>query len=122
MKYFVVLFPLFIILVVGDRHLNANGPFGKRHAVGDEPSPHACDRGSGVSISSKTLTITNINVSSTTYSSNEQIIITWTSLSNPCADDFVGIYFVEIDLSAGKRKKEEYCECVERCFISSISL
>ncbi|CAF3761640.1 unnamed protein product [Adineta steineri] len=98
MKYFIVFFSLVILFVAGDRHLNANGPFGKRHTVGDEPSPYACNRRAGIS-SSTILTITNINVSATNYSSNDQINITWTSVSNPCVDDFVGIYFVEIDLS-----------------------
>jgi hypothetical protein len=103
MKCFIVFVSLFIIFVGGDRHLNANGPFGKYHAIGDEPSPHACNRGTGISSSSsKMVTVTNINVSTTTYSSNEQIIITWTPISTPCVDDFVGVYFVDIDLSKGK--------------------
>ncbi|UJR34922.1 hypothetical protein I4U23_027700 [Adineta vaga] len=97
MKYFIVLFSLVIILVVGDRHLNANGPFGKRHAIGDEPSPYACNRGTG--ISSKSIAVTNINVSTTSYISNEVINISWTPLTSSCIDDFIGIYFNEIDLS-----------------------
>jgi hypothetical protein len=40
MKCFIVFVSLFIIFVGGDRHLNANGPFGKYHAMGDEPSPN----------------------------------------------------------------------------------
>ncbi len=80
----------------GDEHLNANGPFGKRHSIGDEPSPHACNRGSGI-FYSKTVTIENINVSATVYSSNEQILIDWIPISKPCLDDFIGIYSVDID-------------------------
>jgi hypothetical protein len=53
MKYLIVLFLLVIIYVEGDRHLNANGPFGKRHDIGDEPSPHACSRRIDISSSSR---------------------------------------------------------------------
>jgi len=101
MKCLVVFLSLISIFIRGDQHLNANGPFGKRHAIGDEPSPHACNRGSDIS-SSQTLTVENINVSATVYSSNEQIVINWIPISNPCVDDFVGIYFVDIDPLNGK--------------------
>ncbi|CAF1042516.1 unnamed protein product [Rotaria sordida] len=83
--------------VVGDRHLNANGPFGKHHSIGDEPSPYTCNRRTGIHSSSTSLNIMNINVSATVYSSNDQITITWTPTLVPCVDDFVGIYFVDID-------------------------
>ena len=88
-------------IVQGDRHLNQNGPFRKRHTLGDEPSPYACDRGSGSSLSTNA-SIANINVSSTNYSSSEQINISWTPIPSPCSDDFVGIYFSDIDPSRGK--------------------
>jgi hypothetical protein len=93
---------LLIIYVEGDQHLNANGPFGKRHTIGDEPSPHACSPRTDISSSSRTLTFMNINISAMVYSSNELITITWTPISDLCVDDFVGIYFVEIPLSNGK--------------------
>jgi hypothetical protein len=76
MKSLIVFVSLVTIFVEGDRHLNANGPFGKRHSIGDEPSPHACNRRDGISSSSRVLTVDNINVSSTVYSSNELITIT----------------------------------------------
>ena len=60
-----------IIFVKGDQHLNANGPFGKRHTIGDEPSPHACNHPDGISSSSTILVGMNINVSATVYSSSE---------------------------------------------------
>jgi hypothetical protein len=96
MRCLIVVFSLFIIYVEGDRHLNANGPFGKRHVIGDEPSPHACNP--LIAISS----IMNINMSSNVYSSNELINISWTPISDVCVDDFIGIYFVDIPLENGK--------------------
>ena len=103
MKYLIIFFSLVIFFVGGDEHLNANGPFGKRHTIGDEPSPHACNRRDGISSSSSTiLTAMNINVSATVYSSSELITISWTPISALCVDDFVGIYFVDIDISKGK--------------------
>ena len=101
MKYLVFLLAFVFILVEADRHLNANGPFRKRHALGDEPSPHACNRGTGIR-SSKPLSVANINVSARTYSSSEEITISWTPVSSPCVDDFLGIYFVDIDPLRGK--------------------
>jgi hypothetical protein len=102
MRCLIVVFSLFIIFYVdGDRHLNANGPFGKRHIIGDEPSPHACNP-LVIPSSSRALTVMNINISSNVYSSNELINISWTPISDVCVDDFVGIYFVDIPLEKGK--------------------
>ena len=102
MNFIAFAFQLFFlgILVEGDRHFNQNGPFRKRHRLGDEPSPYACDRGSGISFL-KMLSIANIKVSSTSYLSNDQINLTWTPISTPCSDDFIGIYFSEIDPARG---------------------
>jgi hypothetical protein len=76
---------LLIIFEERDQHLNANGPFGKRHTIGDEPSPHACNRQDGISSSSSTiLTVMNTNVSVTVYSSSELITISWTPISAMC--------------------------------------
>lgn len=93
---------LFVILTAADKHLNANGPFGKRHTINDEPSPYACDRSQGLLSSFTTLTISRLNVSATVYSSNEEIIVTWTPLSSACEDDFIGVYFVEIPIEKGR--------------------
>jgi hypothetical protein len=101
MKCLTVLFLLVIIYVEGDEHLNVNGPFGKHHVIGDEPSPHACSLRTTTSFS-RTLSVMNINVSVAVYSSNELITITWMPISVLCVDDFVGIYFVDIPLSNGK--------------------
>ena len=102
MRWVVVFLSLFVILVAEDQHLNANGPFGKRHTINDEPSSYACDRSQGLLSSSTTLTISNLNVSATVYSSNEEIRVTWTPLSSACEDDFIGVYFVEIPIEKGK--------------------
>lgn len=100
MKSMVVVLYLFLVwnIVEGDRHFNQNGPFRKRHRLGDEPSPYACNRPSGCSLSTNA-SVGNINVSSTSYLSSEQIHISWTSISAPCVDDFVGIYFSDVDPS-----------------------
>jgi hypothetical protein len=101
MRYLVVVLLFsFIIFVEADQHLHANGPFGKRHLPNDEPSPHTCNRTSGVS--STTVDLITLNVTATGYSSNEQINVTWTSTSTSCTDDFIGIYFTEISHAKGK--------------------
>lgn len=90
---------LLVASIIGDQHLNANGPFGKQHSMAKIPSPTGCNRTIGASwpaVASFTL-----NVTATVYSSNEQINVTWTALSNPCVDDFIGIYFIDIPLSTG---------------------
>ncbi|CAF3057219.1 unnamed protein product [Rotaria socialis] len=99
MKWLIVFLSSFIIIVIADRHLNANGPFGKRHMIHDEPSPHACNPLDVDGILSPS-TISSLNVSTTIYSSNEQINVTWTPVEHSCKDDFIGIYFVEIPLTA----------------------
>jgi len=87
---------LFIYLVAAsDLHLNNNGPFGKRHSIKDEPSPYACNRGPGISTSINS----DLNVSSTVYTSLDEINVTWSAMSNTCLDDFIGIYFTEIPLA-----------------------
>jgi hypothetical protein len=102
MGWVVVFLFSFVIFAAADQHLNANGPFGKRHTINDEPSPHACNRGGGLLSSLTTVTVSTLNISATVYSSNEQIDVTWTPISAPCNDDFIGIYFVEIPLVRGK--------------------
>ena len=99
MKWVVVLLSSLVILVAGDQHLSENGPFGKRHTINTEPYPYACNRPNGFSMD---VTIADLNVSVTTYSSNEQITVTWTPLSAPCIDDFIGVYFADIPLENGK--------------------
>ncbi len=101
MRWVVVFLSSFAILVAGDRHLNANGPFGKRHTINSEPSPYACNRPSGLLSSSTTVTISNLNISATVYSSNEEIKVTWTPLSTSCKDDFIGVYFADIPIEKG---------------------
>ncbi|CAF4062019.1 unnamed protein product, partial [Rotaria magnacalcarata] len=98
-----------------DQHLNDNGPFGKHHSVHDEPSPHSCNRGSGLilsSIFSTLMTVMTLNVSTTVYVSNEQVNVTWTPMTAPCVDDFIGIYFGEIPL-------DKACDYFDYEFIKS---
>ncbi len=106
MRWSVIWVSLLLVLVTADKHLNTNGPFGKRHSFHDEPSPYACKRDAGLSLASillpTTLRVATLNVSATVYSSNEQIDVTWTPVSSPCKDDFVGIYFSEIPSMHGK--------------------
>jgi len=102
MRLVVVYLSSFVILVAGDQHLHANGPFGKRHTTINEPSPYACNRPDGIVPSLTTVAVSNLNLSATVYSSNEQIKITWTPLSSSCQDDFIGVYFAETPLAQGK--------------------
>ena len=99
MKGIVVLFVCLFALVASDQHLNANGPFGKRHTVQDEPTPHACNRGSGVSFRRD---VQQLQVSKTNYSSLDEIVVSWTPVTGACKDDFIGVFFAEIPLAAGQ--------------------
>ena len=86
-----------------DRHLNNNGAFGKKHHYKNEPSPYACDRGSGLNhfLSSRRFTaIQQLNVSKTFYTSNDPIQVSWTSLSPSCKDDFIGIFYADVSIQA----------------------
>jgi hypothetical protein len=102
MRWIVILLSSFVIFGATDKHLNAHGPFGKRHSIKTEPSPYACNRTNGLLFPSTTEIISSLNVSATVYSSNEQIIVTWIPISISCKDDFIGVYFVDIPLAAGK--------------------
>ena len=107
MNCVVVRLSFLLVLVAGDRHLNSNGPFGKRHTIGNEPSPFACNRGAGLTFPSTTErrfhknVVQDLHVSQTTYMSNEQIQVTWTPISLSCKDDFIGIYSSNISLLSG---------------------
>ncbi len=100
MKCLVVFLSLISIFIRGDQHLNANEPLENvSQLVMNQAHMHVIvDQ----TFLLQTLTIENINVSATVYSSNEQIVINWIPISNPCVDDFVGIYFVDIDPLNGK--------------------
>lgn len=94
----------FVSVVRTDQHLNANGPFGKRHSMNDEPSPYSCHRGAGISSSSdrtRTMVNADLNVSATAYASLDQIDVTYVSTWTSCQDDFIGIYFVDIPIDTG---------------------
>ena len=85
--------------------MNANGPFRKRHKIGNEPNPYACNRGSGVSsplLSRRTKDVQDIKVSKTLYASSEQIDLTWTSVFASCKDDFIGIFYAEVPSERGE--------------------
>ena len=97
---------LIVHLSRGD-HENQSGPFGKHHSIKNVPSPFGCNRTLGSASPpspscSPTTHITRLDVSSSLYVSNEEIIVTWNSTLSTCEDDFVGIYFVEVPLVSGE--------------------
>jgi hypothetical protein len=103
--YYVVFISSFIVLMQAEKHLNANGPFRKRHTVGNEPSPYACNRGAGISspfFPRRTKAVQDIQVSKTLYISSESIQLTWTPISASCKDDFIGIFYAEVPIENGK--------------------
>jgi hypothetical protein len=102
-RWFSLLLMCAIDLAATDTHLNANGPFGKAHAINDVPSPFACDRRYGSASTSRRRPVQSMNVSRSRYASNDVIEVSWTRVPNSCKDDFVGIYFTTIDDAAGKR-------------------
>lgn len=100
----IFLLTFFVIINAEDHHLNSNGPFGKPHSMNDEPSPHACNRGAGISSFTNSIpTVINVdlNVSTTVYASLDQINVTWPSTFVACSDDFIGVYFIEIPIPTG---------------------
>ncbi len=103
--YYVVFISSFIVLIQAEKHLNANGPFRKRHTIGNEPSPYACNRGAGISspfFPRRTKAVQDIQVSKTLYISSESIQLTWTPISASCKDDFIGIFYAEVPIENGK--------------------
>ena len=78
------------------------GPFRKYRSLEDRPSPYGCNRTKGVSLRSTRRAVNDLYVSSTSYVSNEEISVTWNGTLISCADDFIGIYFIEIPLFTGK--------------------
>ena len=103
--FFIVFLSSCMVFVQAEKHLNTNGPFGKRHTVDNEPSPYACNRGGGISASlfrRRSKAVQDIQVSKTVYMSSDQIQLTWTPVSPSCKDDFIGIYYGEVPLNAGK--------------------
>ena len=102
MRYFVVfLLFTFITSLASEQHLNDVGPFGKHHLANELESPYNCSYTADVSSLIADQII--LNVTSTVYSSNEQINVTWTSTLTPCTDDFIGFYSVEIPLSTSTK-------------------
>ncbi len=102
--YYVVFISSLLCLIQAEKHLNANGPFRKRHTVHNEPSPYACNRGSGISspfFARRAKPVQLIQVSKTHYVSSEQITLTWTPIFASCKDDFIGIFYVEVPVEKG---------------------
>ncbi len=113
---------LFILLVVGIRceeHLHANGPLGKVHSTAEIPNPRYCTKSANIFsrfMRPVFVKLNELKVSSTNYSNAETIYVTWTPSSTPCADDFIGVYFVEIPLATGKKMTLfEYIFFSNRC-------
>jgi len=100
MRWIIILLSSFIVFVAAGKHLNANGPFGKTHTINSHPE-NACRHPPDIP-SSTSVTAATLNISAMVYSTNEQITVTWASVSTLCKDDFIAIYFVEIPLTAGK--------------------
>lgn len=102
-----VFLSLLWLTIRADRHLNLNGAFGKAHRFNEEPSPYACNRGSGLLsrlFPHRYKDIQSLNVSQTLYRSNDLLDITWPTISTSCKDDFIGIYSVDVPLIAGKQR------------------
>ncbi len=100
MRWVIILLSIFIAFVAAGKHLNVNGPFGKPHTI-DDHTEDICRHPPGIP-SSTSMTVATLNISAMVYSTNEQITVTWPSVSTLCHNDFIAIYFVEIPLTAGK--------------------
>ncbi|CAF3752081.1 unnamed protein product [Rotaria socialis] len=100
MKQVIILWVFLVSFATAGKHLNANGPFGKRHNDDDELTRRECKRPPGEVSSSRNIAVASLNVSSTIYSSNELITITWSSPLTTCHDDYIGIYFAETPITS----------------------
>ncbi|CAF1045225.1 unnamed protein product [Adineta steineri] len=100
-----------IVIITGEEHVHINGPFGKIHSDIEIPSPFNCNRSIGISSDSLSVRIIDLQVSSTHYLNKDFLDVSWIPLSNPCKDDFIGIYFVEIPRETGA------CDYVDYEFI-----
>ena len=110
-----VFLQLLLIVVETHQHLNANGPFGKKHDVTNEASPYACDRGSGIVsrlFRRRLRDVQPMNVSKTLYQSSEPIQVSWTPVSQSCKDDFVGVFYSEA-------KDESACDYFDYEFVQA---
>lgn len=99
-----LLIVLLVVVIQCEEHLYAHGPFGKAHLTIDIPSPYNCNRTIDLfsrSIWIKSVGITDLKVSTTNYTNNEAIVVSWTPTSTPCKDDFIGVYFVETPVDTG---------------------
>lgn len=106
MFYYVVLFVLLIFGIQCEQHLHAHGPFGKPHLTVDIPNPTNCNRTIGLLSHihrSKSVKITELQVSTTNYTNTETLHVSWTPTFTPCKDDFIGVYFVEIPDVTGRQ-------------------
>jgi hypothetical protein len=80
---------LFYSFCRGRQHLNVNGPFGKPHRIDSHPE-NVCKHHPDIP-SSTSVTVATLNISAMAYSTNEQITVTWTSVSTLCQDYFIAI-------------------------------
>ncbi|CAF3281615.1 unnamed protein product [Rotaria socialis] len=107
---------LLIFAIRSEEDFHVNGPFGKAHLKSEIPSPFNCNRSVGIVsylIRSISTEITDLNVSSTHYSNSDEIYVFWIPSLNPCADDFIGVYFVEVPVETGA------CDYVDYEFVKS---
>lgn len=99
------LFVLVIVAVQCDEHKYRHGAFRKAHLTVEKPDPFYCKGNHGIfsrSFRSRSLGISELKVSAVNYFNGETISVSWPSPSNPCKDDFIGIYFVETPKETGK--------------------
>jgi len=93
-----------IVVIQSKQHLFSHGAFGKVHLTVDLPNPFNCNRIIGLIsrlFPMKSLRLTELQVSKVNYSNADQLTVTWTPIENPCKDDFIGVYFVEVPVTTG---------------------
>ena len=93
-----------IVVIQSKQHLFSHGAFGKAHLTVDLPNPFNCNRTIGLIsrlFPMKSLRLTELQVSKVNYSNADQLTVTWTPIENPCKDDFIGVYFVEVPVTTG---------------------
>ena len=103
----IVFFVILVVITQCEEHFHVNGPFGKVHLKSEMLTPLKHDGSIEIlshSSSSISVRISDLEVSSTNYSNGETIYVSWRTTSISCKDDVIGVYFIEVPLTTGKRK------------------
>lgn len=102
----ILFFVILVVIIRCEEHLHVNGPFGKVHLKSEMLTPlkhNGSNEMLSGSSSSISVGIIDLEVSSRNYSNGDTIYVSWKTTSIVCKDDVIGVYFIEVPLTTGKR-------------------